>query len=150
MLVTAAQAQMPNAQATVDATATFYLNQGVLGATVILLLLFLVVAGWVIRAQNQDAKAKDQIILDLTKTVATIAQASIAANAQNAVAMAALEAALEARGRVIEELSRQVERMGSDVRHGLGNVLNGLNGIPEILRDKLETMREMLREWKAR
>lgn len=134
MLITEALAQTtPNPQATLDATATFYLNQGVLGATIVLLLILLGVAGLVIRYLYKSQEAKTERII-------------VAMEAANDSAEASKKSLDELRGlfetivKTVGEQGHQNQILAEKVQHGFGNTAASLQAVANELdriRDRL-------------
>lgn len=133
MLVSDALAQAPNPQAVIDQTATFYLNQGVLGATCLVFIGLFVGACLVIRALYKDLKASHAAALaaqiaDREKVVLALNAAASAAE-KAATAQASLASALETNKDASEDLTKQVELAAQETRHAVGNILAAINGL---------------------
>lgn len=133
MFVTEALAQTPNPQAAIDQTATFYLNQGVLGATCLVFIGLFVGACLVIRALYKDLKvshadAMAAQIADREKVVLALNAAASAAE-KAATAQSSLAAALETNKDASEDLTKQVELAAQETRHAVGNILAAINGL---------------------
>lgn len=135
MIVSEALAQAPNPQAVIDQTATFYLNQGVLGATCIFLVLLFIGACWVIRGLYRDLKVSHATSLaaqvaDREKMVLALNAAASAAE-KAATAQASLASALETNKDASEDLTKQVELATQETRHAVGNIMLAVNGLAE-------------------
>ena len=133
--MTPALAQVPNAQATVDATASFYLNQGVLGATCVLLLLLLAVAGVVIRHLYNDLKAVNAKTGDDRERLIKAIEGQTDTSDGLEKAMEAIKAVLESRGQAVSDLSHQMERTAQDARHSFANLGQAAAGIVTMLAE---------------
>ena len=129
MLVSEALAQTPNPQAVIDQTATFYLNQGVLGATCIFLVLLFIGACWVIRGLYRDLKASWASIASEREKLVLAQRATATAAEKSVAALEKLGAALETTKDASEDLTKQVELAAQESRHALSNIKASLDGI---------------------
>lgn len=129
MLVTEALAQTPNPQAVIDQTATFYLNQGVLGATCLVFILLFLAACWVARGLYQDLKASWASIASEREKLVLAQQATATAAEKSVAALEKLGAALETTKDASEDLTKQVELAAQESRHALSNIKASLDGI---------------------
>ncbi len=129
MLVSEALAQTPNPQAVIDQTANFYLNQGVLGATCIFLVLLFSGACWVIRGLYRDLKASWASIASEREKLVLAQQATATAAEKSVAALEKLGAALETTKDASEDLTKQVELAAQESRHALSNIKASLDGI---------------------
>lgn len=134
-MIDAALAQAPNIQATADAATAFYLNQGVLGATVVVLLLLLVVCGLVIRHLYNDIKALNAQICEKFARALTTVEASTTALVESRGTLQSLGAAIEALGKAVGQLSHENETHDREVRHSFGNAMHALAGIADKLKE---------------
>lgn len=120
---------MPNAQAIVDKTADAYFSQGVLGATVILLLLLLVVAGLVIRTLYRDNQACHGTALEDRRDLIKAVEASRDGSERLTDLMRTMQATLETRGQTVSELSHQVGITSQKIEHAVGNLAASMDAI---------------------
>lgn len=120
---------MPNSQAIIDKTADAYFNQGVLGATVVLLLLLLVVAGLVIRTLYRDNQACHGVALEDRRDLIKAVEASRDMSERLRDLLQSMQATLETRGQTVSDLSHQVGITAQKVEHGLGNLGASLDAI---------------------
>lgn len=129
MLITEALAQAPNPQAVIDQTATFYLNQGVLGATCLVFICLFLAACWVARGLYQDLKASYAAGLAERDKLILSQQAAATAAEKGVAALESLKAALETSKDASEDLTKQVELAAQESRHALSNIKASLDGI---------------------
>lgn len=129
MLVAEAAAQAPNPQAVIDQTATFYLNQGVLGATCLVFIGLFVGACFVIRALYKDLKASHEAGLSERDKLILAQQAAAVAAEKGVAALESLKTALETSKDASEDLTKQVELAAQESRHALSNIKSSLDGI---------------------
>lgn len=125
---------MPNAQATIDATADAYLKQGVLGATIVLLLIFLVIAGLVIRHLYNDLKAVNAITLaDREKLILALGTVA-AGDERDRELLQEMKTTLAGRTQALGDLSQQMALTAQETRHGFANIGQMVTGLLELIR----------------
>lgn len=129
LIIPEAQAQTPNPQAAIDATATFYLNQGVLGATCLVFIGLFIAACWVARGLYRDLKASYAASLAERDKLILAQQAAATAAEKGVAALEGLRASLETSKDASEELTKQVELAAQESRHALSNIKSALDGI---------------------
>lgn len=129
MLISEALAQAPNPQAVIDQTASFYLNQGVLGATCIVFILLFLASCWVGRGLYRDLKASWASIASEREKLVLAQQATATAAEKSVAALEKLAAALETTKDASEDLTKQVELAAQESRHALSNIKASLDGI---------------------
>ncbi len=127
--VVPAAAEVPNAQAIVEQTAHFYLNQGALGAMIVVLAILLVVAGYMIRSLYNANQALNAAALTERNQIIAAQAATATAADKMAHAMDSLRAALDASKDASEDLTKQVELTAQETRHSLANLLSAVNGL---------------------
>lgn len=124
------------------------LSQGTLGTFAVILLLFLLAAGWTIRGLYRDNQALHALMFErLSKALAAI-EASTAAIVESRGTDKALGVAIESLGKALNELSHENENHDRDVRHGLNNAAAALGGLAEKLKEiteKLDAIRDFVR-----
>jgi hypothetical protein len=133
VLVSEALAQAPNPQAVIDQTATFYLNQGVLGATCIVFICLFLAACWVARGLYQDLKASYAAGLAEREKLVLAQQAAAGAAEKCAEALEGLKTALETNKGASEDLTKQVELAAQEARHTAANILTGIAAVTQRL-----------------
>lgn len=116
MLITGASAQTAEAVKAGSQAAETFANQGVLGATIIFLLIAVGVLFWLLQ------KANDRNV-NLIRDVVTVAEASKTAAAGTARAVDELERTVATVTKAVETLAREAEGEAREMRHGLGNLL---------------------------
>ncbi|TXN78279.1 FeoB-associated Cys-rich membrane protein [Methylobacterium sp. WL8] len=125
---------MPNAQATIDATADAYLKQGVLGATIVLLLIFLVIAGLVIRHLYNDLKAVNAITLaDREKLILALGTVA-AGDERDRELLQEMKTTLAGRTQALGDLSQQMALTAQETRHGFANIGQMVTGLLDLIR----------------
>lgn len=124
---------MPNVQAQIDQTSTFYLNQGVLGATVVLLILFLVIAGLVIRTLYRENQSLHTLVTTKLGEALVAYQASTGATAEMRSTILVVKGTVDVLATAVSELSHENEKSDQEVRHGLANISASLNSIATLL-----------------
>ncbi|WP_375275861.1 hypothetical protein [Methylorubrum thiocyanatum] len=129
MLVSEALAQTPNPQAVIDQTATFYLNQGVLGATCIVFIGLFLGVSWVARGFYKDLKTTWANWQADREKMILAQQATVAATEKSVAALEGLRVALETSKDASEDLTKQVELAAQESRHALSNIKASLDGI---------------------
>lgn len=133
MLVTEAWAQTPNPQVVIDQTATFYLNQGVLGATCLVFIGLFLAACWVARSLYQDLKASYAAGLAEREKLVLAQQAAAGAAEKCAEALEGLKTALDTNKGASEDLTKQVELAAQEARHTAANILTGIAAVTQRL-----------------
>ncbi|MCX4195976.1 hypothetical protein OMR07_10565 [Methylobacterium organophilum] len=124
---------MPNAQQTIDSTASFYLNQGVLGATIILLLILLCVLCLVIRYLYKSQETKTERIIVAMEAANDAAEASKKSQDE-------LKGLFETIVKTVGEQGHQNQILAEKVQHGFGNTAASLQAVANELdriRDRL-------------
>lgn len=116
MLITGASAQTAEAVKAGSQAAETFANQGVLGATIIFLLIAVGVLFWLLQ------KANDRNV-NLIRDVVTVAEASKTAAAGAAGAVDELERTVATIARAVETLARETEGEARETRHGISNLL---------------------------
>lgn len=129
MLFSEALAQAPNPQAVIDQTATFYLNQGVLGATCIVFIALFLASCWVSRGLYRDLKASWASIASEREKLVLAQQATVTATEKSVAALEGLKSTLETSKDASEDLTKQVELAAQESRHALSNIKASLDGI---------------------
>lgn len=129
MLISEALAQAPNPQAAIDQTATFYLNQGVLGATCIVFIGLFLGVSWVARGFYKDLKAAWASIASERERMILAQQATVTATEKSVAALEGLKSTLETSKDASEDLTKQVELATQESRHALSNIKASLDGI---------------------
>lgn len=125
---------LPNPQATVDATATFYLNQGVLGATCVLLLILLGIFGVVIWILHRENKALNGQLLSFTERLIEALNKVASGDERDRELLAAMKATLETRTQALGDLSNQVALSAQETRHGFAQISQALASTVELVR----------------
>lgn len=116
MLITGAAAQTAEAVKAATHAAETFNNQGVLGATIIFLLIAVGVLFWLLQ------KANDRNV-NLIRDVVTVAEASKTAAAGAASAVDELERTVATISKAVENLAREAEGEARETRHGISNLL---------------------------
>lgn len=98
------------------------LNQGVLGALCVLLILALGVAGVVIKGLYGDVKACNAVSLEDRRELIKAVEAAKDGAERSEDAFKSLQQTLETRGQAVAELSRQFEINAEKMTHGFGNL----------------------------
>lgn len=128
-LAQAAGGPLPNPQAAFDQTTAWYLNQGALGATIVILLIFLCVAGWVIRGLYGDVKACNATNLADRDRIISAQQAAAAAAEKLSGILEGIKSYLATHKDASEDLTKQIELAQQETRHALNGIQTSLNGI---------------------
>lgn len=126
---------VPNLQAVVDNTATFYFNQGVLGGTIILLLLLLVASWAVIWILYRALRRQDSDIRTLLRESLTYISGAQAAEAETKEALRGVENSLNLRPELLSNISHQLELLTSEQRHAFANLSQMGRGLVSVIRD---------------
>lgn len=126
---------VPNLQAVVDNTASFYFNQGVLGGTIILLLLLLVASWAVIWILYRALRKQDSDIRTLLRDALTYINGAKDAEVATKEALRGVENTLALRPQLLSDISHQIELLARDQRHGFANISQMGRGVVSVLRD---------------
>lgn len=126
---------MPNPQAIVDKTADAYFNQGILGATVVLLLILLVVAGFVIRHLYNDLKAGHATTLSDREKLISALSTVAAGDERDRELLQEMKATLIGRTQALGDLSQQMALTAQETRHGFNNIGQMVSGLLDLIRD---------------
>lgn len=128
-LAQAGASPIPNPQAAFDQATAWYLNQGALGATIVLLLILLAFAGFVIRSLYADVKASNAVNFGDRERLILAQQAAAAAADRVASILEGIKGYLVTNKDASEDLTKQIELAQQEARHSMANVSAGINGI---------------------
>lgn len=121
------------------------LSQGTLGTFAVVLLLFLLAAGWTIRRLYADNQQLHGLMFErLSKALSTV-EAATAAIVEGRGTSQALAETVEALGKAVSEISHANEVHDREVKHGLNNTAFALTGLKEKLDkvcEKLQIVRD--------
>jgi len=129
MLVTDAHAQTAEATQAAAKAAEVYLNQGVLGATCVFLIVLLVAALFVIRSLYNEGLASSARERGIIEKLITAVEGARDESAAVREAMRGIREILETRGQAIGDLSHQIDRTTTETRHTLGNMASILDSV---------------------
>ena len=129
---------IPNPQAAFDQTTAWYLNQGALGATIVLLLILLIVAGFVIRSLYADVKESNATNFGDRERLILAQQAAATAADKVASILEGIKGYLATNKDASEDLTKQIELGQQEVRHTLANVTASLDGIANRMQREAE------------
>ena len=118
------------AKGTVDA----YLDKGVLGATVVLLIIALIFAGLTIKHLYKDGRARDEQNVQLLERVLTLTEGAKSTAAANAAVLDGLKGVLETTRYAMDELNHEVEKNAREGQHSFANLATSIGSIAEILK----------------
>lgn len=129
MLITEAHAQAAEATQAASKAAEVYLNQGVLGATCVFLIVLLLGACLVIRRLYNDGVESNAREREIIGKLITAVESARDESAAAKEAMRGVREILETRAQAIGDLSHQIDRTATETRHTLGNIASILDAV---------------------